>query len=505
MTKARIFGGERVQRALATTVQRLPSNPSSYSLRWLLHGVIVFGLVATFGYRVNQQMHSGPPGSDAVAYMTMAYNLVNHGIISLDHPPDELQPSSYRAPGYPAFAAIALAATREARDMEVTEFLNKSLLGLKITQSILIILVTAILASGAVWYLTRNWLSAYVTFFGVACTGSLHRASASLLAEPLAALLITMLALSLYAAIRTRKLYFFAIAGVVIGALALTRTAFFYMWPVVLLYFLYVRVVTTDKRALVSGALIFMALFAVIAGSWMARNDHHFGKAYITERGGIALIHRAEFNMMTVSEYFGSFCYYSNCQPLQYLLKFFDPEDYRRLDQYHDNSYYKAARARREQALRQYDTSLEADNALRAEGIRLLFIEHPLRNIAVTLPMAHRGMYFQRCSLTIIVFASTFYLLWVSVRKRDVETLSLFTPFIFNFAFTSFVTMSIPRFNIPLLPLLWVATGLVLARILSNTAVRYYGYYSNGSRGARKQVGRGGPEKSDSGISGFEA
>jgi hypothetical protein len=79
---------------ILTTVARSP-------VQWLLNGVVIIVLVGIFIFGVDQQMHSGPPTADGLDYMTMAYNLINHGIISLGKSSGEFQPSAYRAPGTP--------------------------------------------------------------------------------------------------------------------------------------------------------------------------------------------------------------------------------------------------------------------------------------------------------------------------------------------------------------------------------------------------------------------
>ena len=318
-------------------------NPVASVPKWLLHGLLIFGLLAVFSYRVHQQLSSGPPSGDAKAYMTMAYNLVNHGVLSLSLGDDEVVPTAYRAPGYPVFAAAVLMLTGEARGVTAEEFLQKRLPGLKMVQALLILLM-GLISAYLVWRMTRSVLWPYLAFAGVAGTHEFHGLSARLLSEPLAAFLALTLAFILLRVTEAREPWLFIVAGLAAAVLALTRSAFFYFWPFVLFLFAYLLVQSRWNRRIAAGTMLFLVTFFVVTGSWIARSNHHFGTPVFTERGGLALVHRTEYDKMTNQEFLASFCYWSQCAPLKALLSAFEPEDYARLNWRNEDGYYQRAR-----------------------------------------------------------------------------------------------------------------------------------------------------------------
>jgi 4-amino-4-deoxy-L-arabinose transferase-like glycosyltransferase len=437
----------------------------------LLHSIAILALAVLFSFRVIQTLDSKPPSSDAVAYMAMAYNLVNHGILSEDKDRTSLTPTAYRAPGFPLFVASAILITGENQGEDLAAFLMQNFTGVKLLLEV-VILITGLLAAFLVWRMTRSTIGAYIAFFGIACVGTLHRLAAILYAEPLAAMLVLMLAASLYYAVETRRISWFLAVGVLAGTLALTRTAFFYIPPIMVALFIYVWLASRNHRSLLTGGVVAFLMFAIITGGWMVRNHHHFDRAFISERGGLALIHRVEYNKMTKTEFFASFCVYSNCWPLTALLQRFDREDYHRLLWQEPDSYYHAARAQREDARKVFATSLEEDNALKSKGLREIFVNAPLKHLLVTIPIAHRSLYVHSCLFTIIAVIGSLYLLIVSLRRKQPQYVALLFPLVFGFAMTSFLSMGIPRFNMPLVPILWIATGISAAELLAKFQAR---------------------------------
>ena len=441
-----------------------------------IHALLIFVMLVLFAFRVHDQLNSGPASSDAIQYMTMAFNFVNFGTLSLDAQSTQPQPTAYRAPGYPIFVAAALSITGEARDVDLDEFLRKNLPGVKIFQTFLIF-CTAIAAAAMTWQLTGALFLTYVPFFGIACTSALHNLSSNLLSEPLAAFLLIMFAWSLLWSIESKKIGAFISAGALAALLALTRSTFFYVWPLVLILFIIFGNRSQSWRGQI-GALTFMAIFLAITGSWMARNKYHFDEAIITERGGLALYFRAQYDQMTGDEYLASFCFWSKCPSISRKISRFGRDDYLRLGRTDPSSYYRLARAKRNELNLEMGNSIKADAVLKREALKY-FLDNPTSHLLVTLPMAHRGIYVHSCVVSL--FAVTICLVMVahSVIRLDGRMLAVLLPFVFLFVFTSFFTMAEPRYNQPAIPVIWIAVSVFLHRLFD---------YANNVRYESKQA-----------------
>lgn len=74
-----------------------------------------------------------------------------------------------------------------------------------------------------------------------------------------------------------------------------------------------------------------------------------------------------------------------------------------------------------------------------------------------TLTFAHRTIYVSGCGRSVLLFASLLILFVWSVRRRRWALAVVCLPAVFSFAFTSFLTQSVPRYSVPSMPVLWMA------------------------------------------------
>jgi hypothetical protein len=118
-------------------------------------------------------------------------------------------------------------------------------------------------------------------------------------------------------------------------------------------------------------------------------------------------------------------------------------------------SAYQQAVIRR-QELRQEHGGAEADRRQGREAMGRI-LRHPVRHTMATIPLAHRGIYQHEVILSLVLYACLFYALVVGAARREAALVALFLPAVFSFAFHSFLSENIPRYNEPLVPLLWCA------------------------------------------------
>jgi len=109
-----------------------------------------------------------------------------------------------------------------------------------------------------------------------------------------------------------RRVRTLALASFVFGLLALTKAAFFYIYPLVLAStaVLYAAVTPAARWIRKQTALALLALalpFLVLCSAWMVRNHAQTGYFQMAERGGPIVLYRGLLDGMTHEEYAGSF------------------------------------------------------------------------------------------------------------------------------------------------------------------------------------------------------
>ena len=408
------------------------------------------------------------PQKDAAQYVTMAWNIAQHAIFSMDSGDAKtVSPTAYREPGYPALLAFGILVSPDLKEAPLESLLNDDfqphLKFLKMLQ-VALLLVTAIASAGAVLVITGSELLAWVTLFLSGLDTALHRMSDTFLSEPLITMLLALLCLLLALAARKPTLPRCAGAGAILALLALTRAAFFYLWipPALLLAVLVIRRPAL-RRTMLRGSLAFLVGFAALTGPWMVRNYIQFGRFFIAERGGMILAIRAETNMMTRDEYLASFLYWSNSSFLKEMMdRHFEEATLARLDPSAEGGFVQLARARRRALNDELKDSSAADERLFEESMRKIR-EHPVRHLLATLPIGYRGLYVKSplsvCLLLWIVF---FTALMVAARAGDWAAVAALTPALMSFLFHAFLTHNIPRYNSVLIPALWIALAICL-------------------------------------------
>ncbi len=125
-----------------------------------------------------------------------------------------------------------------------------------------------------------------------------------------AATILLWLSYALVLAVKTKRWRWFALAGLLTGALALTKSVFFYVGIVIPPVMLAVCLLPPTRWSLRSGAMNYatmaLAMFVVVA-PWMLNNYAKNGHLTISQRGGVILMIRAYNNQMTAEEAQGAF------------------------------------------------------------------------------------------------------------------------------------------------------------------------------------------------------
>ena len=289
----------------------------------------------------------------------MAYNLANHGTYSNSCQlfweacdSEALVPTYYREPVYPALLAAGILLNSDTRSMTRSEFWpepelmsEKSHATLRMVNSLLLFGV-AIISGLIVFFLTTSSIAAYITLFLVGLSPGLIKTVPFFLSENTAAFFLSAMILFLVAGLRKGEAWLFALSGFSLGLLALTKAAYLFSAPLVLVVIgLYGwRTGSWKKSSLLFAAYI--ASFIIVVFAWMWRNQVQFGDFTIAERGGTMVTTRLYFNRMTRDEYLASFMIWAPSSfGRKYLRDNYDPEIRERFDRRNPDGFYRASRA----------------------------------------------------------------------------------------------------------------------------------------------------------------
>jgi len=410
------------------------------------------------------------PRFDAQDYATMAYNVAHYGVfsLSLERPDKPPLPMMHRPPAYPFLLALGIWASPDVRALDMEAFFKDEsqarLRPLRWMQ-LLLLQLAAFLAMWLTWELTRSLPHAFLTLGLVGLDKEIISMSGAFLSEGLACFLLTSLSLCLALAVRTLSRSLFGLSGVCLAALALTRPAYAYFGVFLLAFFCLLWLRRPAEREKVrAGILIFLVCFAVPVGAWMGRNVYHFQKARIANGAGVVLDIRSRLDLMTLRQYEASFLFWSNSWYLDEITpEYFDEEALAFLDETSPEGAYQQAYAR-SGGLAMEHGSADADSLQKAEAMSRI-LSHPWRHIAVTVPVALRGIYVHGIVLSVLLFACLLCAFVMVCLRRDAVAVAALLPSAFSFAFHAFLTQNIPRFSQPLIAMLWVSVVLVLSKL----------------------------------------
>ena len=227
---------------------------SHYSLFVITLIVLFAAYLTTFA--VNHTYIDKPVRADAADYLAYAYNLRHSGIYSREINSPSLTPDAIRSPGYPiflmAFASIP--------------FTDEILSHVLLTQALLGCLTVMLCYTVCRRFLPKYWAlgSALLT----AISPHLISATTYLLTETLFTFLCM---LTIWLAIKffeSRKLSIGLIAGIVLGASALTRPSLqYFVVPIFLL-----SMISFGKRRGFKLSLVILLGFLLVFLPWITRN-----------------------------------------------------------------------------------------------------------------------------------------------------------------------------------------------------------------------------------------
>ena len=366
---------------------------------------------------------------DAGQNLQMGLDLCHAGVMSLDEAAP-YGPSMYREPlPVATTAAVICIADKFLGPADAPLYFSGERAKLVKYQNVawLVLLWIGVFVSTR-WFTGSFWLSVVAGLIAARpfLDGTAAEGVNDLYTELPGAALMTFASLLACLAVSRHKAWLMVAAGLCFGVLTLTKAATLYIFAGVILVLAasYARGADRPQRVPRLALLgLQVAAFMVVVAPWIARNYEAFGKAQISDRGGLVLYTRALMDQVNSVEYRGSFYVWARprLQPyvgsvLGFSARDLDPGG--RLERLsggpgtlvyeHDKaaeadgrpqdaiSFYRKARAERVRLEREFDSrgdphsDVAADSALQKEG--MLIVKHAVGpNLAMVFPLIWRS------------------------------------------------------------------------------------------------------------------
>jgi hypothetical protein len=204
----------------------------------------------------------------------------------------------------------------------------------------------------------------------------------------------------------------------------------------------------------------------------MFRNYRQFGHFVMSDRGGVVLTVRAEFDQdLDREEFWAALLYWTPANLTQAAAAVYFPEArVVRMNWKSSDNYFIRAMQRWELLKKEGQDSLDADRRLKKEAAGR-FLGAPVRHAVASIPVGWRGLFIEQNPEPLrwlnpavafnVLLAITLVLLTLqALHRRDPRLLIVVMLAFFPLLFHTLLTENLPRFNEPALPLLWVAVAM---------------------------------------------
>ncbi|WP_125911824.1 hypothetical protein [Kiloniella majae] len=332
-------------------------------------------------------------------------------------------------------------------------------------QTILIALVVYFCYLACYFFTKRFWLSLSAMML-VLFAGRMSEYTTWLITEAWAFFGFVSFAVCLAYALKVKdNLSVFLLMGIGLSIAVLTRPSYLY-----LLYFLilgiplYWLVIKKEglKEALFKTSA-FLLPFILFVIPWMFRNYSYHGVFGVSAGyGPYILSERVAYNMMSWTEYAVSFIYWlpDFGDSLSKIL--FPVELYQKLDFGHPEGYYRYGNSIMRAVIYEQATTEKERISLLLNGYILPDI---VKHIMVTLSLSLRGMWVAKYFGLIGVLALIPGFIQLRKMVGTAPVLFFAFPFFFMVGFNAFVSVSIPRYNVPLVMIYAIAIVLTACSI----------------------------------------
>ena len=474
-------------------------------LRKTIQFVIVAVAAATLTAFLNGRLTESPNAKDGYQNLSAAYYLAHHRVFSLSQ---NLKPSNYREPLPILTLALYIRMHPDLYGLSLKE-INEGPAVVTVKQHNLLWAFLCMLGIGLLVLsaIKDRLIGTTAAVIAICLTYFLFLQRTEIInrtyTEIEAATLLVWFSFCLVRALQTRMPVWFVAAGILLGALSLTKAAFLYVGvgliiAITVLYAVW-RPLWPRWRALTLSALMAVSM-AVIVLPWMVRNLIQFGSFEITQRGGTILMLRANYDKMNQDEYLGALYHFTRASFLKRRLGNYlgfserDLEAGGRLQRLNRSgsasfaasdlaaeragrpedavSFYRAARAEQRRLTKHFaengvdNPSHKADRELKRRALNM-FLDKPLQHLKTSALFMWRGIPKIGNSLTTTLALMAVWLMaLVGTLRRDAIMLGIALLPVGAFIFFSLTSHFSPRLSAPMIPHLVIALTVTAAWIL---------------------------------------
>ncbi len=407
------------------------------------------------------------PVFDSIRYIHYGVNLEEQGVFGLfKDSQGRVLPGNENTPLYPFLISLVAVMDNELKSslrcLLKSKKTNECQLRLEsfvYIQSLFIVLILFCVWLTA-WHLFKSgfiaWTSALMAFI----SGELQYYANRFMTEIVIVLLFSLLVLLLLLIIRHSRVYHYALLGLTLALLTLTRPEYHYLFLAGLCCFP-VLYLWKKRRILIVGLTVFFLSYYSLVGSWQLRNQSHFQDPSITGNyGSIILAYRTAYNRMSWPEWGVAFIYWFPDVGDSIAEKLFDEKYYTKLG-FDAGSYYSMTSVEILELLEvETDSADEAMNHLLRHEILGNLFKHSM----VSIPLFWRGVFIGKYWGVLGFFC--FLVLLSKFRKPAVcDLLLLSLPGWFLVALHAFVSVNVTRYNLVLLPFYAISIAVVFASV----------------------------------------
>lgn len=408
------------------------------------------------------------PTADALRYVDYAVNIIEHGVFGLSGTvrAEPAVPGNANTPVYPFWlAAVAMVdadtratlacLAREAHGTQACDIRLDSLYAAQLALVGLTMLITW-------WTALRLFASqapAWAALVALAFSRDLVFYAHRLLTEALVVPLLVLGAFAVAMMARTGHARYALLCGAAFAAAALTRPGAEYL-VVFGVACLLVAALVARRIAPARHAVAIALAFAVVVAPWSARNLHALGTAQLTSGyGGFILAQRVAYNDLSAAEVLAASVYWLPDFGDSLARDLFPAQLTARLGSGPGTIYGELAPALYEATLAEVGDPAAVSGTL----IREQVLGNPVGQAMSTVPLLVRGVFPGRY-FGLLGFVCAVLLCVRAVRRQDWPVLGwALAPVALAVLFAS-VSVSIPRYNLALLPLYAVGIGWLLTR-----------------------------------------
>ncbi|WP_417452913.1 hypothetical protein [Kiloniella sp.] len=413
------------------------------------------------------------PVFDALSYADRA---TSFSLVPLENKRDGI----IVAPLYPGFLSLMMSV-----DPEVNKAIRcysdrkggcdvSGLTSVYAVQTVLIAVVVYFCYLACLFLTKRFWLSLAAMML-VLFAGRMSEYSTWLITESWAFFGFISFAVCLAYALKVKdNLCVFLFMGTGLSIAVLTRPSYLYLVYFLILgiplYWLLIKKEGLKEAVFKTGA--FLLPFILFVLPWMLRNYSYYGVFGVSAGYGPHILsERVAYNMMSWAEYAVSFIYWLPDFGDSLSRSLFPVELYQKLGFGHPEGYYKYGNSvMRAEIYRQAATEKERISLLLNGYILPDIVKH----IMVTFSLSLRGMWVAKYFGLIGVFALIPGFIQLKKIAGTAPVLFFAFPFFFMVGFNAFVSVSIPRYNVPLVMIYSIAivlTGYALWKLVQRRLV----------------------------------